>query len=341
MKKELKFDFNDITIVPATLSDIDSRSEIVLDYNPLFVSPMDTVIDRDNVEKFYDAGLNICMPRKEPCPNSLENEAFISFGLEEMIQLLDSDSPLPKKVLIDIANGSMLKLYNTAKRIKEERPNTILMIGNIANPETFRKYCEIHIDYVRVGIGAGSACTTSANVAVHYPMGSLIKECYEIACSFDNPSKIIADGGFKSYKDIISALALGADYVMLGSILNKTIESCADKYIRDNESIGLKMKKLTPEISKEMFRKGKEIYVDYRGMSTKEVQKKWGKKELKTAEGISKLNKVEYTLDGWLKNFNDYLRSTMSYCGKRDLETFIGEIEYVYITNEAKNRFTK
>jgi hypothetical protein len=50
---------------------------------------------------------------------------------------------------------------------------------------------------ILVGIGGGSACTTSANVAVHYPM-ALISECYEISKEFDNPTKIIADGGFKT-----------------------------------------------------------------------------------------------------------------------------------------------
>jgi hypothetical protein len=53
------------------------------------------------------------------------------------------------------------------------------------NPDTYRKYCEIGVDYIRVGIGGGSACTTSANVAVHYPMASIIK-CYEISKEFDD-----------------------------------------------------------------------------------------------------------------------------------------------------------
>ncbi len=59
---------------------------------------------------------------------------------------------------------------------------------------------------------------TSKNVGVGYPMASLIKECYDISCILDKPAKIVADGGMKNYSDIIKALGLGADMVMLGSI---------------------------------------------------------------------------------------------------------------------------
>jgi len=45
------------------------------------------------------------------------------------------------------------------------------MVGNIANPETYKEYCEIGVDYIRVGVGSGSACTTSANGAIHLPNG--------------------------------------------------------------------------------------------------------------------------------------------------------------------------
>jgi hypothetical protein len=192
-----------------------------------------------------------------------------------------------------------------------------------------------------------SACTTSANAAIHYPMASLISECYDIACTMENPTKIVADGGFKKFDDIIKAIALGADYVMIGGILNKTVESCGEKFVKV-EKVDAETKEKHTEWTKIgqisarlLFEQGHVISTKYRGMSTKEVQEKWGRKELKTAEGISKYNKVEYTLAGWTTNMVDYLKSNMSYCGKYNLETYKGEVQNVLITENAHKRFRK
>lgn len=183
-----------------------------------------------------------------------------------------------------------------------------------------------------------SACTTSANVSIHYPMASLVNECHNISKEFDNPTKILADGGFRSFSDIIKALALGANACMLGGIFNKCLESCSDTYLLNdtNEYI-----KLENNEAIKLYSNGKSLYKYYRGMSTKEVQITWDRKELKTGEGITKYNKVEYTLFGWRENFTDYLKSAMSYSNSSNLEEFIGEAQWVKISQNAFNRFNK
>lgn len=75
-------------------------------------------------------------------------------------------------------------------------------------------------------------------------------------------------------------------------------------------------------------------------MSTKEVQKKWGRGTLKTSEGIVKTNLVEYTLDQWVENFTDYLKSAMSYTNSKTLDDF-RKSEFVFITENALKRFDK
>lgn len=347
----IKYDWNDITIVPAELSDISSRKEInpfrgdgML---PLFTAPMDTVISEDNADLFYKNKINICLPRGIK-PDITDGHYFHSYGLDEIISIVDSNCPLPKKVLIDVANGHMKKLYDTAKKIKETYGDKVeLMIGNVANPETYVRYCEIGVDWVRVGIGGGSACTTSANVAVHYPMASLVRECYLAGSNYENVdtrlldyrnrSKIVADGGFRNFSDIIKAIGLGADAVMIGGILNKSLESISDCYTK----VGDQFITITNEDALNRFNLGEDVYKYYRGMSTKEVQKSWNKAELKTGEGISKYNKVEYTIESWVENFTDYLKSNMSYCGKKELKQFVGNANYVRITDNAFKRFNK
>jgi GMP reductase len=336
-----KFDWNDITIVPEVLSIISSRSEVdILTTDgklPLFTAPMDTVVDVNNIKDFEKNKINICLPRNVKYDDLKNNDYFYSYGLDEIIELFENGSKLPKRVLIDIANGHLFKLWQISKKIKEKFGDDIeLMVGNIANPDTYRKYCEIGVDYIRVGIGGGSACTTSANVAVHYPMASLISECYEISKEFDNPTKIIADGGFKNYSDILKALALGASYVMVGGMFNKALESCSKTFIKSTSDVYKEV-----DNALELYVEGVTLYKYYRGMSTKEVQRDWNRAELKTGEGISKYNLVEYTLHGWCENFSDYLKSVMSYTNSLTLLEYTGETKYVKISQSAFNRFNK
>ena len=336
--QNIKFDWNDISIIPATISKIRSRSEITPFYNnnklPLIISPMDTVINEENINTFLQLGYEVCVPRGV---NNKYEDAFTSYGLDEITEIFSYNLPLPKKVLIDVANGHSIRILELAQEIKNSYPDTLLMIGNIANPETYKEYCKIGVDYVRVGIGGGSSCTSSANASIHYPYGSLIAECAKIKEENDYQTKIVADGGFKSFRDIITALGVGADYIMLGGIPNKSLEACGKSYIhKDNKYI---------EIYKydavDYFTQGETVYRQYRGMSTKDVQKSWGKKKLTTSEGISFFNKVEYSMESWTENFIDYLKSAMSYCNKKDIADFVGGVEYVNITQNAFNRFNK
>lgn len=338
----MKFDWNDISIVPEALSSISSRKEVDPTYSgklPIFTAPMDKVIDETNVNQFVENNINVCLPRHVKYEVVKNEDYFYSYGLDEIIEILDKKSQLPKRILIDVANGHMQKLYDTAKKIKQTYSDKIeLMIGNIANPDTYKKYCEIGVDYIRVGIGGGSACTTSANVSIHYPMASLISECAYFKSSFENPTKIVADGGFRNFSDIIKALALGADYVMLGGIFNKCLDSCGETFMKDSQSQYYQVDFLK---AMNAFDAGVDVYKYYRGMSTKEVQKSWNRSELKTGEGITKYNKVEYTLEGWCENFTDYLKSAMSYCDSRNLKEFIGEVRYEIISQNSFMRFNK
>lgn len=342
MKKK-KFDFNDITIVPEASSSITSRKDvnILTDENklPLIVSPMDTVVDSENYFLFSNKGMIVCMPRGE---NEI-SEIFWSISLEDFELLLTNnvimEEDVPTYILVDIANGHIDKLHKLCEEFVKQNTEGIhkLMVGNIANPKTYSLLSKIGVDYVRVGIGGGSGCLTSANTGIHYPMASLINECYKLKKTHNYDTKIVADGGFRNYDEIIKALALGADYVMLGGILNKTLESCSQTKLfnllplneENSEYIWYKI----PFLRKYMYKK-------FRGMSTKEVQKKWGKTELKTSEGIVRNNKVEYTLAQWVDNFSDYLRSAMSYTNSNNLEEF-KNCEIVFITENALKRFKK
>lgn len=351
---EQLFDFDDILIEPATLSSIRSRSEInsrtVLGELPLMTAPMDTVINQDNFHLFKNKGITPVLPRiPEPSSDWVDYSHFLSYSLtdfqklflREKISVLDGNRIY---ALIDVANGHMNDLYEAAKKAKiMYNEEMYLMVGNVANPETFSKYCQIGVDMVRIGIGNGNGCLTTVQTGVGYPMASLIKECYNIKnkkhyMGVQTPytTKIVADGGFKKYSDIIKALALGADYVMLGSILNRCLESAGETTKENGEVVNQ-----FSEESRKMFHVEIPLFKTFRGMSTKEVQKSWGKLDLTTSEGVVRRHNVEYTLEGWVKNFEDYLKSAMSYTGKKELRDFIGGVNYNHITQNSFRRFDK
>ena len=364
-----KFDFDDILIEPDQSSVILSRKGLeIRDENgmlPLFTAPMDTVINISNSLKFKDNGITSILPRTEDMSDISRNNKFqwFSYSLNDFIDLFlvtdvgEKRNGLREDIinrvktekiyaLIDIANGHIKKLEEVVIATKEKYGDSVvLMVGNIANSETYKILSDAGADYIRIGIGNGGGCLTTQQLGIGYPMGSLIKECYDVSCEIKTPAKIVADGGFQKYADIIKGLALGADYIMLGSILNKALESCADTYL-ENENHG---NWKTPgekvdqydESTAIQFSFGKKYFKLFRGMSTKEAQKAMGKTDLKTSEGIVKLNPVEYTLKGWTDNFESYLKSAMSYTNKTNIKDFNGGVKFNFITQNAFKRFNK
>jgi hypothetical protein len=71
------------------------------------------------------------------------------------------------------------------------------------------------------------------------------------------------------------------------------------------------------------------------------VQKEWGKTDVKTSEGIVRIQQVEYTLSGWVENFSHYLKSAMSYTDSLTINEFIGKPECIEVSENAFNRYNK
>jgi hypothetical protein len=379
INKNIKYSYNDISIVPSPMSSIEHRNDCIILNNdgmlPLFTAPMSSVVDESNFDLFESNKINAILPRTVDLDirkKYTSNGKWAAFSLSEFEELFVNNKDIyiykgkPMKVLIDIANGHMSKMLDMVSLSKEKfKNNIIVMIGNIACPEAYYAVKNCGADYVRLGIGAGFGCITSSNTAIHYPMASLIEETVKIKdalihsneLSVDNAPKIIADGGIRNYSDIIKALALGADYVMIGGVFSKMLESAADTYqseykIIDNEifegDINLKIKInqfdnsiFNSEYSK-LFpnKKIPPLKKVFYGMSTKKAQKMCGKTVLKTSEGIERIVNVEYTMSGWIDNFKHYLQSAMSYTDSRNLNEF-KKSNVILISNNSFNSINK
>ena len=352
MENKIKYGYDDINIVPEISSSIEHRSECKLE-SFLFTAPMSSVVNLDNICDFIGQGIIPIIPRNIPLVDRkffmfspLQNTSlfFIALSLEEVEKFLIK-FPVegilhPFHICIDIANGHMQKLLNTIKKLKElYGEKIVIMSGNIANPETYKLYEEVGCDYVRCGIGGGAGCITASNTGVYYPLFSLLEETYKIKKSINGKCKIIADGGIRNYCDIQKAL-LYADYVMLGSMFNKAIESAGKTTYGKSYFITKRGKKILnifrtifefgKEVPKEKYdsvmkriKSGKlEVWKSFYGMSTKRAQSEMGNKKLKTSEGIEFSQKVEYSLKDFIDNENSYLRSAMSYTNSKTLDEY-------------------
>ena len=326
-KKKQLYSLKDVAIMPAAISEIIHRSECNPYYAdgklPIFTAPMPCVVDSATYGKFEKNGINAILPRTENIGFRLSicGKQWCAFSLNEFEKYFIEETVDEGNlyILIDIANGNMKRLYVASKTAKEYYGDRLkLMVGNVANPETFKKFCEIGVDYVRCSVGSGQACTTSTNLGILYPMASLIDECFQIKEENGYITKIVADGGISSYRRMIKSLALGADYVMLGSVLNKCIDSAGQLVILNVEG---------------------KLYKEFYGMASEKGMRLLGKTG--TPEGKIIYNECGGTIESFTNEFIDYLRSAMSYCNIRDIEYFVGGPELNILSENASNQFNQ
>ena len=338
----MKYGYNDISIVPAKISYISHRADVIPYYAycrlPIFAAPMSSIYVKNSTD-FWVNGISNIVPRSVDIKDRLSNKLqgiWRAFSLSEIEKyfIKNKQNDFIYKICIDIANGHLNHLYEVVKKLKSLYPRCKIMTGNIANPETLLIADNAGVDYIRLGIGSGSGCITSSNTAIHYPMASLINDCYRYKKQWNLKIKLIADGGIRNYDDVIKALALGADYVMIGGLFAECKDTNPNYYIKSN---GVYCKANEEDLQNLDI----QLYHKFYGMASKQ-----GMKDLHlnkhTAEGIIRYIPIKYdSLHQWTSNMKDYLRSAMSYCNVKRLQDFIGTPKVTIISNNAKNAINK
>jgi len=126
-------------------------------------------------------------------------------------------------LVVDTAHGHAHKVMDTVSEIRRRFPDVDLVAGNVATGQATTDLIRLGVDGVKVGIGAGSICTTRVIAGIGVPMISAILDCARAAKAADVP--IIADGGIRYSGDITKAMAVGANCVMIGGLFAGTDES--------------------------------------------------------------------------------------------------------------------
>jgi len=126
-------------------------------------------------------------------------------------------------LVVDTAHGHSQAVLDTVKALRQRLPDVDLIAGNVATADATEALVGCGVDAVKVGIGAGSICTTRVVAGIGVPMITAIAECARVARAHGVP--VVADGGIRYSGDITKALAVGASAVMIGSLFAGTDES--------------------------------------------------------------------------------------------------------------------
>lgn len=324
--KETLYSIDEVVLIPAVISDVDSRSKCNCYYSggklPLFIAPMSCLVDTYNYETFARMGFNVILPRniewKVRKYELRHSFRWIAVGLEEVEDILRSQEfsdGAQFRISIDIANGHQRRTLNLCKQLRQRFPAATIMVGNLANPKTYQLYAEAGVDFVRIGIGSGQVCTTSVQTGMHYPMASLISKCREVKDKNNYKAQIVADGGFGYIDQIVKGLALGADYVMIGKIAASFPEACGKVRFREEEGFPKK------------WHREREYY----GMSTEKAQKLMHPEPdyvPKHTEGTVRWVPIISDTQKWIDDFTHALKCSMSYNSSFKLSDYIGNVEW-------------
>ena len=220
-------------------------------------------------------------------------------------------------LVIDTAHGHTHNVLRAVEQIKVIAPDVPLIVGNVVTAKGTRDLIQAGADAVKVGVGAGSICTTRVISGAGMPQLSAIMACSEQAHRDDIP--VIADGGVKYSGDIVKALAAGADTVMLGSLLAGLDECPGDLVIYEGR-----------------------YYKDYRGMGSLGAMQGHGRDRYSSAqvndaklvpEGIEGRVAYKGTLSEYVYQLMGGLRSGMGYVGAANLDELRDKANFVRITS--------
>jgi len=223
-------------------------------------------------------------------------------------------------ITVDTAHGHSKNVMEMVKHIRQTYPDIIICAGNVVTPEGTEALIKAGADVVKVGVGPGSICTTRIVTGVGMPQVSAVIKCSEAARK--HGKTIIADGGIKFSGDITKILALGANSVMVGSLLAGCDESPGEVILFQGRT-----------------------YKVYRGMGSMGAMKqgskdRYGQHDVDdfdklVPEGIEGRVPYKGSVSGLLHQLLGGLRSGMGYLGAKDIQDLQAKAEFVRISTQG------
>jgi IMP dehydrogenase len=221
-------------------------------------------------------------------------------------------------IVIDTAHGHSRKVIEAIAYARQTFPDTPIVGGNVATAEGAEMLIKAGVEAIKVGVGAGSICTTRMVAGIGVPQLTAIAECARVARDYNIP--IIADGGIRYSGDAVKALAAGAACVMLGSVLAGVDESPGDIILYEGRR-----------------------YKDYRGMGSLGAMSQFSRDRYGTGqtsdtgktvpEGIEGRVPFKGKLSDLIYQFAGGIRSGMGYIGADTLPSLQQKAKFIRISN--------
>ena len=218
-------------------------------------------------------------------------------------------------LVIDTAHGHSKGVLETVKLLKSKL-NIDIIAGNVATGDGTQALIDVGVDAVKVGIGAGSSCTTRMIAGVGVPQLTAVMDAFESAQKHDIP--VISDGGMRYSGDIAKSFAAGAETAMLGSILAGTNESPGEIILWEGRSF-------------KSFRGMGSIAAMNDGSKDRYFQHNTESNKL-VPEGIEGMVPYKGEVKETIHQLMGGVRSSMGYCGSKSIKEFHKNIEFIRIT---------
>jgi IMP dehydrogenase len=220
-------------------------------------------------------------------------------------------------IVIDAAHGHSAGVIRAVRAVKSEFPDLPVIAGNVATAEGVRALIEAGADGIRVGLGAGSICTTRVVSGVGVPQLTAIADCAREAQRYGVP--IIADGGIRFSGDATKALAAGAAAVMIGNLLAGTEEAPGEVILYQGRA-----------------------YKDYRGMGSEAAMKEGSSDRYSqetpmrlVPEGIEGRVPYKGAVSDTIHQLVGGIRSGMGYVGARTIRELQERAQFIRITGAS------
>jgi IMP dehydrogenase len=240
----------------------------------------------------------------------------VGADLEERLQgMVAADLDV---AVIDTAHGHSQGVIRAIQRVRHHWPDLAVIAGNVVTAEGVEALITAGASAIKVGVGAGSICTTRVVSGAGMPQLSAIYHCAQAA--HRRGVSVIADGGIKFSGDIVKAIVAGANLVMLGSLLAGLEESPGDLVLFEGRH-----------------------FKEYRGMGSMGAMKGFGRDRYSSAQGSESGKLVPEGIEGrvpYKGRLQDYvfqlvggLRSGMGYAGAASLADLQTRAQLTRITN--------